>query len=376
MAAKPVKIAFLADTAALQSGLGKAEAAMDAAAAQAQTAGGKIDSAFSSAAGAADATASASSQAAGGLGDLAGALSATGLVSEGTAASMETAAAAIMGVTGASDLLNLATEKIPGVQKAATVATNALATAKRALGVAIRFAMGPVGLLIAGAALLTAAIVLLWKRNETFREIVTAVWTRVKSAIGSVVSWFTDTAGPAIRNGVATVTQKFNDIRDKIGEVVGSYSAGGGGALGKLHSLVQTVGGLGAKIKTATVGMWDGIKDSFRGVINAIIGWWNNLSFSIDIPDKIPGLPDSFSISTPNIPMLAEGGLVTRPTLAVVGEAGPEVVIPLDRLNGLGGGTLNVRIDLGAEQLAQVERGRRIVADARAYIAAGGTPIS
>lgn len=34
------------------------------------------------------------------------------------------------------------------------------------------------------------------------------------------------------------------------------------------------------------------------------------------------------------IPFLAEGGVVTKPTLAVVGEAGPEAVVPLDRYNG------------------------------------------
>ena len=33
---------------------------------------------------------------------------------------------------------------------------------------------------------------------------------------------------------------------------------------------------------------------------------------------------------------MAEGGIVTKPTLAVVGESGPEAVIPLDRAGGLG----------------------------------------
>jgi hypothetical protein len=41
------------------------------------------------------------------------------------------------------------------------------------------------------------------------------------------------------------------------------------------------------------------------------------------------------------IPGLAAGGIVTRPTLAMIGEAGPEAVVPLDRFGG-GGGTVNV----------------------------------
>jgi hypothetical protein len=34
-------------------------------------------------------------------------------------------------------------------------------------------------------------------------------------------------------------------------------------------------------------------------------------------------------IGLPHIPMLASGGLVNAPTLAVVGEAGPEAVVPM-----------------------------------------------
>jgi hypothetical protein len=44
--------------------------------------------------------------------------------------------------------------------------------------------------------------------------------------------------------------------------------------------------------------------------------------------------------------MLAQGGIVTGPTLAMIGEAGPEAVVPLDRYrDGMGGGnniTINV----------------------------------
>ena len=47
----------------------------------------------------------------------------------------------------------------------------------------------------------------------------------------------------------------------------------------------------------------------------------------------------------PNIPMLAEGGVVTSPTLAMIGEGGQsEAVIPLDRLNEFGGGSQRVEV--------------------------------
>jgi SLT domain-containing protein len=45
---------------------------------------------------------------------------------------------------------------------------------------------------------------------------------------------------------------------------------------------------------------------------------------------------------------LATGGIVTAPQIALIGEAGPEAVIPLDRMGefGMGGGnnvTINVQ---------------------------------
>jgi len=40
---------------------------------------------------------------------------------------------------------------------------------------------------------------------------------------------------------------------------------------------------------------------------------------------------------------MATGGIVTSPTMALIGEAGPEAVIPLDKMGGMGGGvTINV----------------------------------
>jgi hypothetical protein len=51
---------------------------------------------------------------------------------------------------------------------------------------------------------------------------------------------------------------------------------------------------------------------------------------------NVPG----FNLSVPKLPYLASGGIVTQPTLAVIGEAGAEAVVPLSRANeyGLGGG--------------------------------------
>lgn len=54
------------------------------------------------------------------------------------------------------------------------------------------------------------------------------------------------------------------------------------------------------------------------------------------------------------IPGLADGGIVTGPTLAVVGEAGPEAVIPLDRMGGMGNVTINVNAAVADARLGDV----------------------
>jgi hypothetical protein len=57
---------------------------------------------------------------------------------------------------------------------------------------------------------------------------------------------------------------------------------------------------------------------------------------------------------------LASGGVVTKPTFAMIGEAGPEAVVPLDRLGSLGGGgkvTVIVNNNAGAQVDVTQRRG-------------------
>ncbi len=107
-------------------------------------------------------------------------------------------------------------------------------------------------------------------------------------------------------------------------------------------------------IKETTQNIWDGIVRAVKGAINSIIEGvnsliraWNKLElripgFGVDIPKiDIPGVGTvggghlgwpGLTIGTPDIPtipLLAAGGLVTRPTLAMLGEQGPEAVVPL-----------------------------------------------
>jgi hypothetical protein len=88
----------------------------------------------------------------------------------------------------------------------------------------------------------------------------------------------------------------------------------------------------------------------YKNIFNSIAALWNNTigSLSFEFPDWVPVFGGK-GFSVPNIPMLADGGIVTGPTLAMIGERGPEAVIPLNRMNsGMGNYTINITGGLGS----------------------------
>jgi hypothetical protein len=90
-----------------------------------------------------------------------------------------------------------------------------------------------------------------------------------------------------------------------------------------------------------------------KGGINVLIGLINDLlgsvNFNKTIENPFTGTEYSFGmdLSSWNIPMLAKGGIVNSPTLAMIGEAGPEAVVPLSGNNAGMGGTYNITVNAG-----------------------------
>ena len=117
------------------------------------------------------------------------------------------------------------------------------------------------------------------------------------------------------------------------------------------RNIVDTVGRF---IKTGFLIYFEAVKTEaevlysvFKKVFNGIGKLWNNtvgkLSFSI--PSWVPLLGGN-KFDIPDIPMLAAGGIVTSPTLAMIGEKGPEAVVPLSKMNGMGDG-ISVTVQTG-----------------------------
>ena len=93
-------------------------------------------------------------------------------------------------------------------------------------------------------------------------------------------------------------------------------------------------------------------KTAFAKVFNAVAGIYNRFAgfFKFKIPKWVPVIGGK-QFRLPKIPKLAKGGIVNKPTLAMVGEDGPEAVVPLTKKNnpkGIGlGGNVTININVG-----------------------------
>jgi hypothetical protein len=100
----------------------------------------------------------------------------------------------------------------------------------------------------------------------------------------------------------------------------------------------------------ATMGfVADVITAPFKAAFKAVAGLWNNTvgKLSFKVPSWVPGIGGK-GFDVPDIPMLAEGGIVNSAQLAMIGEKGPEAVIPLSKLGsmGFGGGGSNITVNV------------------------------
>ena len=167
--------------------------------------------------------------------------------------------------------------------------------------------------------------------------------------LGDVVKEILDFLMPAIKPLAEFLSEvlaaSFEWVGEKISGLI-DWITIGVEWIQKMWDKFQELGGLGM--------VWDKIKDGFKGMINSIISAWNSIDFGFEftVPDVwgVPNRGETFGIEDifPDIPLLAEGGIVTDPTLAVIGEAGAEAVIPLPDMNALmrsgGGGQGKVTI--------------------------------
>ena len=165
----------------------------------------------------------------------------------------------------------------------------------------------------------------------------------------------------AIRVIKAVWTAGFNFFKTK---VVSTFN----GIKTTISNALGTVWGFITDLKTKITGigsnLWEGLKTGLTSVIgflrdklNDLIGLFNKpIEFFNDNNGPLPNIPP-----IPDIPALAKGGIVTRPTLALIGEAGPEAVVPLTGAGGRGfGGGTTIIVNTGQSVSSKDDIAREI----------------
>ena len=236
-------------------------------------------------------------------------------------------------------------------QTISTTATNVLSAAQSGLNLIM--SLNPIALVVIAIAGLVAAIVIAYKKSETFRNCVNFLWTAVKTAFMN------------IKNRIVMVANVISNVWGGIkAKLVTPITSGVNAVVTKLKNFWTKVKELVQKIKD---------KFSFSGTFgkklkfpHISVDWKKSSGLKQKVLEKLglSGLP-SFHVS-----WYKTGGIFDQASLIGVGEAGAEAVVPLNQfwstladypnqiasaLNGgtSGSGELNLIINLDGETIAK-----------------------
>ena len=173
------------------------------------------------------------------------------------------------------------------------------------------------------------------------REIFTKLLNAIKGVFKGIGKWFKKTFSDAF-NGVKTILNGI--IMFVKGIFAGSWKKAWQGVKKIFKGVWDTLYSVVKAPINLIIGAVNKMTSAIESAVNWIIDGINSLSF--DVPDWVPGIGgerfgfDLDTISIPEIPKLATGGLATAPTLAMVGDnrnakADPEVISPLSKLQGM-----------------------------------------
>lgn len=199
------------------------------------------------------------------------------------------------------------------------------------IGPAIAGLAGPIGIAIAILGALVAAGVWVYQNWDMLKEKATELkdwvvekWTALKDGVVNTVTDIKEKAllyWTALKTGIGIIV---DTVRNK---VVGAWNA----VKDKTVSIF-------AAVKSAIITPIQNAVDFVKGAIDKIRGFFSGLT--LELPHiKLPhfSLQGDFSLVPPSVPKLSvdwykTGGIFDSPTIAGIGEAGPEAVIPLDTL--------------------------------------------
>ena len=215
-------------------------------------------------------------------------------------------------------------------QRVAMVAAQVVMKGMRAAMLLLNSAMlaNPIGLVIAALAGLIAIGVLVYKNWDKIKAKAVELWSAFSSKFPGMAAIF-KSAFNNIKNIAMNVWNVFKNI---IGFVKNVFT-------GQWSAAWQNVKKIFGSAFSALVGLAKAPINTVIGLINKMIGGLNSLSFSV--PNWVPGIGGKkIGFNVGKIPQLADGGIATGPTMAMIGEGREdEAVLPLSKLKSMLGGT-------------------------------------
>lgn len=264
-----------------------------------------------------------------------------------------------------ADLASGFANAAPDIQNA-TVALAAFGAIALAVG-------GPIGLIIAALGLIVTTAVLVWTNWDQ-------IWNWIKdhpayaviiSILAAPIAWFIliigalktlwenwDTIWGWIKQAA---TDAKNWIVGAFNDVVAFFQRLPGTIAGALSGLFDILTAPFLDAWHTIEGVAGDIKDAFNTAIGFVKGIWNGFArswngISIHIPSvdlPIVGEVGGGTVSLPNLPILDTGGIISKPTLALLAMNNrAEAVVPLDRMRDGANYTINVTVASGVNPAA------------------------
>ncbi|CEQ27117.1 hypothetical protein [Paraclostridium sordellii] len=214
-------------------------------------------------------------------------------------------------------------------------------TATTVLGTAIAFLTSPIGIAIVAIGAIIAIGIILYKNWDFIKAKAIEIWGRIKDVFNNFKEWL---KGVFQRDW----SKSFGALGNLLNAFLRNVSNIFSGVKNVFKGIIDFVAGVFTGNWSRA---WNGVKEIFKGAfqcltgiakapLNGVIGLINMAidglnSISFTAPSWVPFVGGKhFGVHLPKMPYLAKGGIIDKPTQAVVGEAGTEAVVPLENNTG------------------------------------------
>lgn len=251
-----------------------------------------------------------------------------------------------------------------GIVSAAIAIWNAVGTiatiVTTGFAAAIAFLTSPITLVIIAITALIAIGILLYQHWDEIKEKATEIWEKIKEIISEKIDAAKEKIHKVIENIKAFWSEKWEWIKSKVTEIWNNITSAISNKItfikDKITQILNNIktiwNNIWTNMKTSVIDIFNGIWNGIKGIINNIISGIEKMANSVidginamiasmntlswDIPNWVPKIGgNKFGLNIPtlsnvSIPRLANGGITTGSTLANIGEAGREAVLPLE----------------------------------------------